>query len=201
MNRLPFDFAVWKQVIKSQATLFFILIFMSLLFLAFGFGIWFGINDGLARAIGMIFIFVGAGICVLALISTYNSCQYAYGQALLKRYGKELNATLIEKEDITYYAQLASPDDYPEGKTWDNQIPPKISELPDDAKMPSEPEFRLAYRYRWDGKDYASEAIIDDSQVFAKAKIGDTVPIILLPQSPIVTQIRLNTFKRYYLSA
>lgn len=185
----PVDFALLRQVARKHIVLFAMLT---------GFGLFSVLLSGVLFRRGftsdtiMLWIFGGVFLCLgvfligFACTSCLSSVRYYYEKGQLKRYGLNLNATLIRKSreetDVTLDINRNTHHEH-------------IDEL----------ELNVGFEFQFNGQTWQCADLVNSEKLFAALHEGQTLPIRILPWRPESAALRqralLNQLKRENVSA
>ncbi len=170
----PLDLAILKQVLSKHALIFALLLLMSIMFCAFGFGfIFFAIGLG-AKIGGGIFALAGIFIMLLNLAVNFNSVKRYYQHGLLKKHGVEVQALISNKAQEDYVPKQDYDDD----------------RIITEADV--ERELHIEYSYIYQGVKYDSDGLFSNQTVFDGLAIGEKIPVMILPQKPNINLPRMT---------
>jgi hypothetical protein len=148
---------------------------MGLIFSCTGVAMIYFTHEALPHLIGSTFLLAGLAILIFAFISNYSSIKYYYEKGLLKQYGREVQAEIINKRTENFNS--------------------KAFRSTSDSSIIIERDCIIEFRYMFSGKIYESESYLNDETLFNKLEIKQTIPVLVLPQLPETAYPRINKLK------
>ncbi|MEN0578654.1 hypothetical protein AAIG39_06480 [Phytobacter palmae] len=178
----PVDIALLRQVLRKHIIVFVAVCASGMLFSVASLFI-FSRSDGrfMPGLLGGVFLCVGLFLIGFAFKSTLSSVSYYYQKGQLKRFGLNLNATLVrktrEKTNIQYDFERYSRREH-------------IEEL----------AFTLWFDFQFDGRTWQCADLISNEKMFDALSEGQVIPVRILPWMPESASVRqralLNQLKR-----
>jgi hypothetical protein len=170
----PLDLAILKQVLNKHALIFLLLLLMSAIFCAFGFGFLYFSSELAAKIGGGIFAVLGIFLLLFNFATNFNSVKYYYEHGLLKKHGIEVLAIITNKNQEDYVPKQDTDDEI---RTTDADI---------------ERELRIEYRYIYQSINCIGNGLFNIQSVFDGLEIGEKIPIMILPQKPSINLPRMT---------
>ncbi|HOY71019.1 MAG TPA: hypothetical protein PL131_09985 [Methylotenera sp.] len=175
LNGLPWQWPLMREVIRKHLSIILLLLLMGLIFSTIGgLTLWFA-KDGATVIYGLVFLLSGLGLMVLNVYLNYSSCMYYYEQALLKQYGKTVEAIVTNK--------IIS-------ETLDKN---GTANTEDDVV---ETDLSIQYQFVQTGKTYEGESFISELALYEAIEIGAKVPVIVMRDHPNISRLQTKKLKR-----
>lgn len=167
------DWSLLWTAVKDNASSFFILLGIGLAFGLVGGGVFAdGFGEVGAMAFGGLFALIGLATFVTAFVTAHSSVSYYYDQALLRKYGVEVDGILTSKSPECQFHQEYDHNNNPKGEGY------HLCNL------------LLEYDFQFNGRNYSGAYYLSQAGLFDKIREGDPVPLKVLRLDPSVYKVR-----------
>lgn len=163
---------LWSAV-KNHASFFFILLGMGLVFGLVGGGIFIaGFGEVGAMIFGGLFALIGSAMFVAAFFTAHSSVSYYYDQALLRKYGVEVDGVLSSKSAECQFHQEYDHNNNPMGEGY------YLCSL------------LVEYDFQFNGRNCSGAYCLSKAGLIDKLREGDPLPLKVLNLDPSVYKVR-----------
>jgi hypothetical protein len=167
------DWSLLWTAVKDNASAFFILLVIGLAFGLVGGGIFAtGFGEVGAMAFGGLFALIGSATFVTAFVTAHSSVSYYYDQALLRKYGVEVDGILTSKSTECQFHQEYDQNNNPRGEGY------HLCNL------------LVEYDFQFNGRNYSGAYYLSKAGLFDKLREGDPLPLKVLRLDPSVYKVR-----------
>lgn len=167
------DWLLLWTAVKDNASAFFILLVIGLAFGLVGGGIFAtGFGEVGAMAFGGLFALIGSATFVTAFVTAHSSVSYYYDQALLRKYGVEVDGILTSKSTECQFHQEYDQNNNPRGEGY------HLCNL------------LVEYDFQFNGRNYSGAYYLSKAGLFDKLREGDPLPLKVLRLDPSVYKVR-----------
>lgn len=166
------DWPLLWSAVKDHAGSFFTLLIMGLIFGVVGGGVFFlGLGEAGAMLFGGFFALIGLALFVYSFVSAHSSIGYYYGQALLKKYGVEVDGVLTRKEADCQLHQVLDNNNRVNGEYYSCNL-------------------LVEFDYQFNGRNHSGAYYLNKADLFDKLHKGDRLPLKVLRLDPSVHKVR-----------
>lgn len=167
------DWPLLWTAVKDNASAFFILLGIGLAFGLVGGGIFAtGFGEVGAMAFGGLFALIGSATFVTAFVTAHSGVSYYYDQALLRKYGVEVDGILTSKSTECQFHQEYDHNNNPMGEGY------HLCNL------------LVEYDFQFNGRNYSGAYYLSKAGLFDKLREGDPLPLKVLRLDPSVYKVR-----------
>lgn len=167
------DWSLFWSVVKDHTSPFLILFGMGLVFGLVGGGIFIaGFGQVGSMMFGGLFALIGLAMFVASFVTTHSSVSYYYGQALLRKYGVEVDGILTSKSTECQFHQEYDHNNNPMGEGY------HLCNL------------LVEYDFQFNGRNYSGAYYLSKAGLFDKLREGDPLPLKVLRLDPSVYKVR-----------
>lgn len=167
------DWSLLWSAVKDHASFFFILLGMGLAFGLVGGGIFAtGFGQVGAMIFGGLFALIGLAMFVASFVTAHSSVSYYYDQALLRKYGVEVDGILTGKSTECQFHQEYDHNNNPMGDGY------YLCNL------------LVEYDFQFNGRNYSGAYYLSKAGLFDKLREGDPLPLKVLRLDPSVYKVR-----------
>ncbi|MBN7771626.1 DUF3592 domain-containing protein [Marinobacter daepoensis] len=167
------DWPLLWSAIKADLGIMLTMLCVGIITTAVGGGIFYvDFGDWGAMIAGGFFALMGAGLVLLAIVTTYSGASYLYGQALLRKHGVEVDGVLTKKEADCQFYQEYDHRNEPQGEGY------------------YQCNLLIEFNFQFDGQNHSGAFYLSKLATFDKLREGDPVPLKVLRFDPSVHKVR-----------